>query len=105
MFNLGMPEILVIMAVALIVLGPKRLPDVARALGKAMAEFRKATSGITEELENARAMLEEEARKAAAPPHGSSRIAPAAGTEPQTSASARADDAKPPSSETPPTAT
>ena len=66
MCNIGMPELLVILSVALIVLGPKRLPDVARALGKAMAEFRKATSGITDELENARAMLEEEARKASA---------------------------------------
>ena len=105
MFNLGMPEILVIMAVALIVLGPKRLPDVARMLGKAMAEFRKATSGITEELENARMMLEEEARKAAAPtPPTANRISPASGIEPQSPA-ARRDDEKPPGSDPPPTTT
>jgi len=104
MFNLGMPEILVIMAVALIVLGPKRLPDVARMLGKAMAEFRKATSGITEELENARMMLEEEARKAAAPAPTANRISPASGIEPQSPAASR-DDEKPPGSETPPSTT
>lgn len=104
MFNLGMPEILVIMAVALIVLGPKRLPDVARALGKAMAEFRKATSGITEELENARMMLEEEARKAAAPPPTANRISPASGIEPHAPAT-RSGDEKPSGSETPPTTT
>lgn len=63
MFGIGMPELMVIMVVALIVLGPKRLPELARGLGKAMAEFRRATSGISEELENARIMLEEEGRK------------------------------------------
>lgn len=59
-----MPELVVIMVVALLVLGPKRLPEVARGLGKALAELRRATSGITEELENARVMLEQEARDA-----------------------------------------
>jgi Tat protein translocase TatB subunit len=86
MFNIGMPELLVILTVALIVLGPKRLPEIARALGKAMAEFRKATSGLTEELENARAMLEEEARKASEPPPP--RVTPAIGAEPKAAASA-----------------
>ena len=59
-----MPELVVIMVVALLVLGPKRLPEVAKGLGKALAELRRATSGITEELENARVMLEQEAREA-----------------------------------------
>ena len=75
MFGIGMPELLVILAVALIVLGPKRLPEVARALGKAMAEFRRATSGISEEIQNARIMLEDEARKVEA--QASARTAPA----------------------------
>jgi len=43
-FGVGMPELLVILVVALIVLGPKRLPEIARSLGKGMAEFRKASS-------------------------------------------------------------
>lgn len=104
MFNIGMPELLVILSVALIVLGPKRLPDVARALGKAMAEFRKATSGITDELENARAMLEEEARKASASATAH-RIKAAAGIEPKSSPGASPDAENPPSTRTPPTAT
>ncbi len=107
MFNVGMPELVVILVVALIVLGPKRLPEVARTLGKAMAEFRKATSGITQELDNARAMLEEEARKATDPTPN--RIAAAAGTQPKSEplappASEPTASDKPPFS-TPPTAT
>ena len=62
MFGIGTPELLVILVVALVVLGPKRLPEVARALGKGLAELRKATSGLTEELNNARVLIEEEAR-------------------------------------------
>jgi Tat protein translocase TatB subunit len=87
MFNIGMPELAVILAVALIVLGPNRLPEVARMLGKALAEFRKATSGLTQELDNARAMLEEEARRAAesSPAKGDVELKSAPGTTPRAS--------------------
>ncbi len=64
MFGIGIPELLVIMVVALIVLGPKRLPEVAKALGKALAEFRRATSDLSDELTNTRTTLEEEVRMA-----------------------------------------
>lgn len=42
MFNLGFGEVVLIAIVALVVLGPDKLPDTARALGKAMREFRRA---------------------------------------------------------------
>jgi Tat protein translocase TatB subunit len=64
MFGIGLPELLVILVVALLVLGPKRLPEVARTLGKGLAEFRKATADITEELRDAQRSLEEETREA-----------------------------------------
>jgi TatA/E family protein of Tat protein translocase len=63
MFGIGVPELLVILVVALIVLGPKRLPEVAKALGKGLAEFRKATADLTDELRNAQTMIEREARE------------------------------------------
>jgi len=43
MFGIGMPELLLILALALIVIGPKKLPDLAKALGRGMAEFKRAT--------------------------------------------------------------
>ena len=50
MFGIGMPELLLILALALIVLGPKKLPELARALGKGMAEFRRATDELKDEV-------------------------------------------------------
>jgi len=50
MFGIGMPEMLLIMAVALIVIGPKKLPDLAKTLGRAFGEFRKATSDLKESV-------------------------------------------------------
>lgn len=46
MFGIGFPELLLIMAIALIVLGPKRLPDLARALGRGFSEFKRATDEL-----------------------------------------------------------
>ena len=39
MFGIGMPEMILILAVALIVIGPKKLPDLAKSLGRAIGEF------------------------------------------------------------------
>ena len=58
MFGIGMPELILIMALALIVLGPKKLPEIARALGKGLAEFRRATDELKEELRNVEADVE-----------------------------------------------
>jgi Tat protein translocase TatB subunit len=51
MFGIGMPEMLVILALALIVIGPKKLPDLAKSLGRAMREFKKATSEFKETIQ------------------------------------------------------
>jgi TatA/E family protein of Tat protein translocase len=46
--NIGAPELIVILIIALIVLGPGKLPDVAASLGKSVREFRKAATDVSE---------------------------------------------------------
>lgn len=50
MFGMGMSEILLILALALIVIGPKKLPDLARSLGKAFGEFKTASKDFKDAL-------------------------------------------------------
>jgi len=52
-FNVGTPELLVILLVALIVLGPNKLPEVARQIGKALAEVRRLGAGFQAEMRDA----------------------------------------------------
>ena len=49
--NIGLPEMMVIMAIALLVFGPKKLPEVGRTLGKAIREFKKSTEEIKDRFE------------------------------------------------------
>ena len=51
MFGIGMPEMILILVIILIVFGPQKLPDLAKALGRAIGEFRKATSDFKESIE------------------------------------------------------
>jgi TatA/E family protein of Tat protein translocase len=59
MFNIGLPELLIIVAIALIVFGPNKLPELARAFGRAMREFKKATEEVKESFEAETKDLEE----------------------------------------------
>lgn len=51
MFGLGFQEILVILAIALLVIGPRKLPDLAKTLGKAFREFKHATDDLKQNFD------------------------------------------------------
>ena len=50
--SIGMPELIVIFMIALIVFGPRKLPELGRSLGRSIAEFKKATSELQRSLED-----------------------------------------------------
>jgi Tat protein translocase TatB subunit len=49
--NIGFPELILIFAMALLILGPKKLPEAGRAIGKAIREFQRAKDGLKDKLE------------------------------------------------------
>jgi TatA/E family protein of Tat protein translocase len=51
MFGIGVPEMILILAVALVVIGPKKLPDLAKSMGRALGEFKKATRDFKDSME------------------------------------------------------
>jgi sec-independent protein translocase protein TatA len=49
MFNIGMPELILILIIALVVFGPGKLPDIGKALGRGIQEFKKASAEVVKE--------------------------------------------------------
>ena len=93
MFGIGPTELIVILVIALLVLGPKRLPELAAGLGKGLAEFRRATADINAELDEARRSVEQQTREATRPPQSDRRVSRAPRSErPPTETSELADD-------------
>ncbi len=88
MFGIGMPELLLILAVALIVLGPKKLPELARALGKGLAEFRRATEELKDEFHKMEQQVDEPSPAA---PANDEPVAEASETTPKSNPAASAD--------------
>jgi TatA/E family protein of Tat protein translocase len=84
--SIGMPELIIIFVIALIIFGPRKLPELGRSLGKSLAEFKRASnelkSTLEEEirLEEQRTSLEESKAKAAAQAAAATAASATAGT-------------------------
>ena len=87
MFGIGMTELMVVLVVALLVLGPQRLPEIARALGRGMAEFRRASNDLRASLS---ASLDEERPPAPAPPQATAPAEPTPAATPREDGNPRA---------------
>lgn len=62
MFNLGAPELIFILVLALLIFGPKRLPELGRTIGKGLAEFRRASNDLKRSIESEIHEVEDAAR-------------------------------------------
>jgi TatA/E family protein of Tat protein translocase len=88
MFNVGPMELIVILLVALLIVGPKRLPEVGRSIGKSLREFRRATEEVRSSFE---ASLDDEGGEESTDPEPSDHASPD-GSEPARPRYASAED-------------
>jgi TatA/E family protein of Tat protein translocase len=81
--NIGLPELIIILVIALLILGPGKLPEVGSSLGKSIREFRKAASDVQEA-----AKVDVSTTPASGTPASTTTSAPAVGTVPPPSTEA-----------------
>jgi TatA/E family protein of Tat protein translocase len=68
MFGLGVPELLVVLGIGLLLFGGKKLPELAKSLGRSVTEFKRGVSGLEEEIEKPPRALPGSRAEVAAPP-------------------------------------
>ena len=79
--SIGMPELIIIFVIALIIFGPRKLPELGRSLGKSLAEFKRASNELRNTLED-EIRLEEQRDTTKAPDSGAAVPTPSASTVP-----------------------
>lgn len=84
MGSIGMPEMLVILVIALIIFGPRKLPELGKSLGKSLAEFKRASNELKSTLEEEIKVEEQQNAKRATPPTASLPAATAPVEQPPT---------------------
>ncbi|SRR5688572_21854642 len=80
--NLGIPELVIILVIALIVFGPRKLPELGRSLGKSIGEFRKASNDLKQTLDDEIRMEEQKEQRAKVEAEQSSAVAAAEANAP-----------------------
>ena len=78
--SVGMPELIIILVIALIIFGPRKLPDLGRSLGKSIGEFRKASNELKSTLEEEIRVEEQKEQRAKLEAEQASAISAAAAT-------------------------
>ena len=75
MGSIGMPELIVILVIALIIFGPRKLPELGRSLGKSIAEFKRASNDLKSTLEEEIRLEEQRTAIAAAKASSAAKLA------------------------------
>ena len=76
MGSIGMPEMLVILEIALIIFGPRKLPELGKSLGRSLAEFKRASNDLKSTLEEEIKIEEQQAKRAESTPIPPAPVAP-----------------------------
>ena len=93
--SLGFPEILFILVLALLIFGPRRLPEVGRTIGKGLSEFRRATNDLKRSIETEISIEEPPRRPTPVPPSTAGAPPPAEEPAPPPAAKPEAADGRP----------
>src|ERR1700751_2697012 len=80
--SIGMPELIIIFVIALIIFGPRKLPELGRSLGRSLAEFKRASNELKSTLEEEIRLEEQQHKPEAAKSTGPTVVVPA-GPEPE----------------------
>src|SRR2546428_10899481 len=93
--SIGMPELIIIFVIALIIFGPRKLPELGRSLGKSLAEFKRASNELKSTLEEEIRLDEQRASIEAVKAASQTSTTPAAAPTPVTTTMPRTDEPVP----------